>query len=122
MHSKYLIIDGKELFSGSYNLSMNSEHGTFENALHLSGPQFAPLIAKFEQNFDSMWELGRAEGLLARLNAQVTGDAQIPLLFPSMALSWSELDTLRNLIRTNCTAADSPDFRDNPAAHKVCTR
>ena len=33
MHSKYMIIDGKELISGSYNLSMNSEHATFENRL-----------------------------------------------------------------------------------------
>ncbi|MBS1121998.1 MAG: phospholipase D/Transphosphatidylase [Deltaproteobacteria bacterium] len=122
MHSKYLIIDGQELFSGSYNLSMNSEQGTFENALHLSGPQFAPLIGQFEQNFVSMWELGRAEGLLAKLDAQVSNDPQIPLLFPSMALTWSELDALRILIRQNCTAADSPDFRSNPAAHKVCTR
>jgi phosphatidylserine/phosphatidylglycerophosphate/cardiolipin synthase-like enzyme len=33
MHNKYMIVDGDELFTGSYNWSMNAEHGTFENVL-----------------------------------------------------------------------------------------
>ncbi len=122
MHSKYMVIDGKELLSGSYNFSMNAEHNTFENVLQVSGAQFAPLLASYDQNFTTMWETGRAEGLLATLQDQVENAAQIPLLFPAMALTWDELDDLRVLIRTNCTLADSPDFRSNPAAHKVCTR
>jgi phosphatidylserine/phosphatidylglycerophosphate/cardiolipin synthase-like enzyme len=122
MHSKYMVVDGKELISGSYNLSMNSEHATFENALHLTGPQFKPLIAKFEQNFSTMWETNRASNALASLRNQVSTSATIPLVFPSMALSWAEFDALRVLIRQNCTLADSTDYRANPAAHKSCPR
>jgi len=122
MHSKYMIVDGKELISGSYNLSMNAEHATFENALHVSGPQFARLTDAFEQNFAAMWETGRADDLLSKLRTEIATAANIPLVFPSMALTYSEFDQLRVLIRSNCTLADSPEFRASPAAHKLCAR
>ncbi|HEU0033078.1 MAG TPA: phospholipase D-like domain-containing protein [Kofleriaceae bacterium] len=122
MHSKYMIIDGKELLSGSYNLSMNSEHGTFENAMHLSGPQFLPVVGKFEDNFAKMWETGRANDLLGALRTQITTATTFPIVFDSMALTWSEFDQLRVLFRANCSLIDSTDFRSNPGAHRTCTR
>jgi phosphatidylserine/phosphatidylglycerophosphate/cardiolipin synthase-like enzyme len=122
MHSKYMIVDSTELISGSYNFSMNAEHNTFENALHLSGPQFAGVIDKFEDNFEAMWETGRDQNLLAGLRSTISTAQTIPMVFPSMALTWSEFDQLRVLIRQNCTLADSTDFRANPAAHKTCQR
>jgi phosphatidylserine/phosphatidylglycerophosphate/cardiolipin synthase-like enzyme len=121
-HSKYMVVDGKELITGSYNLSMNSEHDTFENAIHVTGAQYAPLVAEFEHNFATIFDTGRAEDLLAALRTKVTNDAVIPMVFDPMALTWSELDQLRTLIRQNCSAADSTDFRDNPPAHRTCTR
>jgi phosphatidylserine/phosphatidylglycerophosphate/cardiolipin synthase-like enzyme len=121
-HSKYMIVDGKELITGSYNLSMNSEHDTFENAIHVTGAAYAPLVGEFEHNFTTIWETGRAEDLLASLRAKITNDAVIPMVFDPMALTWSELDQLRTLIRQNCSAADSAAFRDNPPAHRTCTR
>ena len=122
MHSKYMIIDGKELISGSYNLSMNAEHATFENAVHLSGAQFKPLIDKFEQNFTTMWETNRANNKLAALRDEISTSATIPLVFPPLSLTWSEFDQLRVLIRQNCTVVDSTEYRSNPAAHKTCPR
>ena len=122
MHSKYMVIDGKELISGSYNLSMNSEHSTFENALHLSGPQFKPLLEKFEANFSTMWETNRAGGTLDALRNEISTSASIPLVFPSISLTWPEFDALRTLVRANCALADSTDYRANPGAHKVCPR
>jgi cardiolipin hydrolase len=122
MHSKYMVVDGKELISGSYNLSMNSEHATFENALHLTGPQFKPLLAKFEQNFATMWDTNRAGNALESLRNQIATSATIPLVFPSIAMTWAELDALRVLIRQNCTVVDSTEYRDNPASHKTCPR
>jgi len=122
MHSKYMIVDDNELISGSYNLSMNSEHNTMENALHLSGIQFKSLIDKYEDNFATMWETGRANNALDDLRAEVSTSATIPLVFPSIALSWAEFDQLRTLIRQNCTVADSTEYRDNPASHKSCPR
>jgi len=122
MHSKYMIVDGKELISGSYNLSMNAEHATFENALQLTGPQFKPLVDKFEANFSTMWETNRAGGKLEALRNEISTSSSIPLVFPPIAMTWPEFDQLRVLIRQNCTVVDSTDYRSNPAAHKVCPR
>ncbi len=120
MHSKYMVIDGKELFSGSYNLSMNAEHSTFENVLHASGPQFQPLIQKFEDNFSDIIVTG--EGLLEDLRERISTAQTFPIVFDSMSLTWSDFDQLRVLIRQNCPQVDSPEFRSAPAAHRTCTR
>ena len=120
MHSKYMVVDGKELFSGSYNLSMNSEQATFENSLHLTGTQNSPLLAAFEANFNSIWRTGPT--LLAPLRTQVSTAAVIPLVFPPMSLSYAEFESLRALIRSNCTVADSDDYRANATAHRTCPR
>lgn len=122
MHSKYTIIDGKELYTGSYNLSMNSEHDTFENVVHLKGTAYAGLIAKYEQNFSTMRELGRSDGALAALRQQIQTASSIPLVFPPLSLTWQEFGDLRTLIRANCPAADSTDYRENPGAHRTCPR
>jgi len=119
-HSKYMVVDGNELISGSYNLSMNSEHGTFENALHVTGAQYAPLISAFETNFATIWTTGA--GNLDGLENTIKTSATIPMVFDSIAVRWNEFDTLRNLIRSNCKLADSDDFRNNAPAHKTCAR
>lgn len=120
MHSKYMVVDGRELISGSYNLSMNSEHGTFENALHLTGPQFKPLIQQFEDNFSDIFATG--DGLLEQLRTKIQTQSTFPIVFDSMSLTWAEFDALRTLIRANCPAVDSPEFRSNPSAHRTCTK
>jgi phosphatidylserine/phosphatidylglycerophosphate/cardiolipin synthase-like enzyme len=122
MHSKYMIVDGKELITGSYNLSLNAEQSTFENAIHIAGPTFQPIVAAFEQNFATIYETARAQDLLSALRTKISNDPIIPMVFDSMALTWAEFDALRTLIRANCTLADSTEFRSNPAAHKTCTR
>ena len=120
MHSKYILIDGKDLYTGSYNLSTNSEQGTFENVVHLSAPEYAGVIDAFEANFASMWDVNRAA--LEPLRTTISTSSTIPMVFPSMALTYQEFTDLKSLIRTNCTAADSTDFRNNPAAHRTCQR
>jgi len=122
MHSKYMVVDGKELISGSYNLSMNSEQATFENALHLTGPQFAGALSKFESNFTKIWDTGRADGKLAALRSTVATSATIPLVFDPMSLTYAEFEALRAHIRANCTVADSADYRATPTAHRTCPR
>lgn len=120
MHDKYVVIDGDELFSGSFNLSMNSEQATFENVVHLRGAKYASVIAQFEQDFARMWATG--DGKLAALRTTIATASVIPMVFDAMALSWDEVTALKTLIRTNCAAADSTDFRANPASHKTCAR
>ncbi len=122
MHSKYMVVDAKEIISGSFNLSMNSEQGTFENALHLTGAQYASVYAAFEQNFGKIFETGRAQNVLAALRTQISTATTIPLTFPAMSLTYTEFDQLRQLIRANCTVVDSTDYRNNAPAHKTCPR
>lgn len=122
MHSKYMVVDGKELISGSYNLSMNSEQATFENALHVTGPQFTGLLGKFEANFAKIWDTARADNKLAQLRQTIATSPTIPLVFEPMALTYSEFEALRAHIRANCTLADSADYRANATAHRTCPR
>ncbi|MFO0635476.1 MAG: phospholipase D-like domain-containing protein [Nannocystaceae bacterium] len=122
MHHKYMVIDGDELFTGSYNLSDNAEHNTFENMLHFSGPQYAELVAQFETNFATMWETGRADDGLANFRQQVASlpTAQIPIVFPSLALTWQEVTDLKDLLRTECPVINNNDFRVHPESHLFC--
>ena len=122
MHSKYMVIDGTELISGSYNLSMHSEHESFENDLDASGPQLRPLVGAFEHNFAAIRDTGRDPDLLATLDDRVSNDATIPLVFDPMALTWQEVDDLRALIRANCAVINSTEYRENARAHYSCPR
>ncbi len=122
MHDKYMVIDGERLFSGSFNLSMNSEHDTFENCVVMEGAEFADVVSAYEANFAAIWETGRAEDLLSSLRDEISTASSIPIVFDSMALTWQEFTDLRSLIMENCTQVNSDEFRRNPAAHKVCPR
>jgi phosphatidylserine/phosphatidylglycerophosphate/cardiolipin synthase-like enzyme len=120
MHSKYMVVDGAELFTGSWNHSMNSEQSTFENCLHVSGTQHEELVDQFSDNFVAMWDQGRSK--LAPLRSTISTASTIPLVYPPMALTYQEFGDLRALIRTNCTVVDSDEYRTNSAAHKTCPR
>jgi phosphatidylserine/phosphatidylglycerophosphate/cardiolipin synthase-like enzyme len=122
MHHKYMIIDGDELWTGSYNLSDNAEHNTFENMLHFSGEANAGLIALYQQNFESIWETGRAEDLLSSLRQEIETADVIPMVFDSMALEHAEVNSLKSLILANCTQANSSEFRSHPESHTICHR
>lgn len=122
MHHKYVVIDGAKLISGSYNLSYNAEHGTFENMLVLEGAQFGGVISAYERNFSTIWDTGRAGDRLAALRTQISTASSIPLVFDSLAVSWQEYNDLKTLIRSNCAVVDSTEYRDNPTAHRSCPR
>ncbi|HLU65005.1 MAG TPA: phospholipase D-like domain-containing protein, partial [Kofleriaceae bacterium] len=122
MHHKYMVIDGDELLTGSYNLSINAEHATFENSLHLTGPEHAGLIAAYEGNFEAIWQTGRAEGLLDDLRDEIATAEVIPLVFEPMALTWDEYSALRGLIMDECPQVSSEEFRRDPAGHRTCPR
>lgn len=122
MHHKYMVVDGKELYTGSYNLSDNAEHATFENMTLWKGPENAALVASFEANFESIWKTGRDENKLAALQQKIATQSTIPIVFDSMALTHAEITDLKSKIRTACPAVDSTPFRSNAAAHQTCTR
>ena len=121
MHHKYMVIDGDELYTGSYNLSNNAERNTFENTLAFSGPDHADLVAAYESNFETLWDTER-DGLLDELRTEIETADSIPLVFESMALTWSEITSLKELIRDNCADINTQDFRVHPDKHKFCPR
>lgn len=122
MHHKYMIVDGDELWTGSYNLSDNAEHNTFENMFHFAGADAQAMVDRYESNFASMWETGRSDDLLGSLRETVATVAQgdVPLLFASMALTWDEVADLKDLLRTECPRVNEEDFRTRPEAHPFC--
>lgn len=122
MHHKYLLIDGDELWTGSYNLSNNAEHNTMENMLVFAGPEHADLIAEYRANFERLWSTGRDEGLFERLCEEIATADAIPLLFEPMALAWEEVRDLKALIKANCPRVDTWAFRKEPGSHAVCRR
>lgn len=122
MHHKYLIFDGSTLYTGTYNLSDNAEYNTFENMLVFRGPEFSDLVRRYRENFEEIWETGRAEGRYDDLSETVQTAPVIPLVFEPMALSWQEVTGLKALIRDNCPAVNSPAYRSDPAGHKTCPR
>lgn len=122
MHHKFLIVDGTDLYTGSYNLSMNAEQSTFENVVHLGAGSYPTVVAAYVREFERLWTTGRSPDRLAALRAQISAaSSTIPLVFDSMALDHAEVTALRALIRSRCPAVDSTEFRDNPPAHRTCT-
>jgi phosphatidylserine/phosphatidylglycerophosphate/cardiolipin synthase-like enzyme len=119
MHNKYLIVDDA-LFSGSYNLSDNAEHNTFENMFLFRGPEFRNLVEEYADRFEVLWKQG--DGLLPGLQKKIDEDTTIPVVFPAMSLSWTEVRDLRALIAKECPAVNSETFRKNPAANQVCKK
>ncbi len=56
MHNKVGIIDGKAMFTGSFNWTAQAEKYNAENLLSIDDPA---LIKKYQERFDSLWERGR---------------------------------------------------------------
>lgn len=122
MHNKVLIVDGTDLYTGSYNLSDNAEHETFENMMLFRGPEYTALVGEYEDRFEALWETGRPEDLLGALRTTVETADTIPLVFEAMALTHAEVTSLKALIREHCPAVNSPAFRSDPVGHQVCRR
>jgi phosphatidylserine/phosphatidylglycerophosphate/cardiolipin synthase-like enzyme len=96
MHNKYLIVDDSLVLSGSFNLSISSEFGNFENVAQFSGPSQAATVAEFAKNFDGLWELNRARfaEYLITLDAKLKAGEKFSCLYPAMILSFSEMDEI----------------------------
>jgi phosphatidylserine/phosphatidylglycerophosphate/cardiolipin synthase-like enzyme len=122
MHNKLIIIDGTTLFTGSYNLSDNAEHNTFENMLVLRAPAFQQLIDSYESTFEALWSTDEDRSLLADLRDKVSTSDTIPLVFSPMALTWAEVTDLKQLIYENCPKVQSVDYQKNPTKHTTCPR
>jgi phosphatidylserine/phosphatidylglycerophosphate/cardiolipin synthase-like enzyme len=56
MHHKFIIVDDKNLATGSYNLSNDAEFRNSESMLFTSNTK---LVSDFKAEFDQLWKAGR---------------------------------------------------------------
>jgi phosphatidylserine/phosphatidylglycerophosphate/cardiolipin synthase-like enzyme len=123
MHHKYLVIDGRLLATGSYNLSDNAEHNTIENMIIIERALFPELVDAYEANFEAIWQTGLADGTYeALVDLILNTDDPIPVVFDSMALDWDQVTYLKGLIRDHCPDINSSDWRANPERYQTCYR
>ncbi len=122
MHNKYFIVDGKTLITGSYNLSDNAEHNTFENMLVLRAPTYGDLIAKYEASFAKIWATDGSGALLAALKQKIASEPVIPIVFAPMALTWQQVSDLKTQIASACPAVNSAEYRQAAASHLSCKK
>lgn len=59
MHHKFMIVDGKILFTGSYNWSETAEQSNLENMVVFEGKKYQDLIQKYSDQFDKVWNYNR---------------------------------------------------------------
>lgn len=59
MHHKFLIIDGKELVTGSYNWSDTAETKNYENVIHYFGGNVGPIVRDYLAEFEKLWGQNR---------------------------------------------------------------
>lgn len=63
-HNKFGVYDGKLVSTGSFNWTGPASRSNSENCLFL---EEAPVIAKFQQRFNELWERNTADGSKAHL-------------------------------------------------------
>lgn len=121
MHHKYMIFDGSTVATGSYNFSNNAEQNTMENIVFYHQHFYPGVVAGFVENFETIWETGRAEGLFDALLEEISTADEIDLIFEPAALTWEEVTAVRTLIRQRCPDVDSEPYRTAPQDHRTCT-
>ena len=55
MHHKFLLVDGRLLWTGSYNFTGNADRNNAENGLVLEDPKVA---ARYREEFERIWKEG----------------------------------------------------------------
>ena len=69
MHNKFMLVDGRSIFTGSFNWSKSAEANHIENLIELNGKSAQEVMPRFQAEFDSIWGLGRDK--LPTLEARV---------------------------------------------------
>lgn len=97
MHHKYLVIDGRTVYSGSYNWSNNAEFETLENVAIYDDREVAEA---FLENFNSILSYG--EGFEKKLSGVKNAKRSLPLVFDPITLNTDEVDQLKSAARKKC--------------------
>lgn len=94
MHSKYIIIDGQRVLTGSFNWSYSAEYNHLENLVTLDGAVYPQVVAAFGADFDRLWDKNREkfEPFLEKLSKALEGSYKIECGFEPIALAFEEVD------------------------------
>jgi phosphatidylserine/phosphatidylglycerophosphate/cardiolipin synthase-like enzyme len=91
MHSKYMIVDGQLVLTGSFNWSGNSEVGTFENLNRIVGD----LAPSYEANFRNIFARG-GDDAASNLLRSIDSEAGLgPCAFDAIAVSYAQFIDIR---------------------------
>ncbi|MBL6991287.1 MAG: phosphatidylserine/phosphatidylglycerophosphate/cardiolipin synthase family protein [Bacteriovoracaceae bacterium] len=100
MHHKYMIIDKKTLYSGSYNWSFNAEFKTFENVAVFKKQS---VIDSFIKNFVEARNYGGGPSGVKKLKALYKAASNsIALSFNPISATIKEIDSIKRLARSRC--------------------
>jgi YD repeat-containing protein len=114
MHHKYAIFDDSIVTTGSYNYSYNAETNSMENVVVFNRIASDNSVTDYINNFSEIWNTGRQSGYYNELQSHLSSDSRyIPVLFPSMSLTYSEVTSLKQQIESACPAVTSDFFSDN---------
>jgi phosphatidylserine/phosphatidylglycerophosphate/cardiolipin synthase-like enzyme len=91
MHSKYLVVDGQSVLTGSFNWSENAELKTFENLVRFDD---MTLAETYQDNFVKIFTYQKG-GFKALLESVKSASGQGPCSFAPIALSGAEILKLR---------------------------
>ncbi len=123
MHHKHFIIDGALVVAGSYNLSDNAEHNTFENMVRLHGALYPELVSDFEENFETLWVQGEDEERYeSYLDEVVNGLDDFPIIVAPMAIDTDQVQAIKAAILETCPMVAQDYFHQEPWKHTVCER
>lgn len=108
MHNKYILIDDRELLTGSFNWSNSSEWDNIENLVYLNTLSAAEAITQFENDFQRLWNLNRRffDEYLKQIQNTARGQTKINCLMTPMTLTQTEIDRLMYPAGTNKRAKD----------------
>lgn len=123
MHHKHFIVDGAIVVAGSYNLSDNAEHNTFENMVRLHGALYPELVNDFEANFETLWVQGESdERYEDYLDDVVHGQDDFPIVVAPMAIDTDQVQALKAAIYDQCPMVSKEVFHKEPWEYTVCER
>ena len=99
MHSKYMVIDDRFVYSGSFNWSYSSEYYNLENVIVIDGSIYPKPLTDFKEDFDRLFKLNRNDFFVFKSqleNALETGST-IKCNFLPTVLAYSEIDHFLSL-------------------------
>lgn len=122
-HMKSMVVDGRTIYTGSYNLSFNAEFNTFENVMIFDGQSFPELLDAFLEGFEILWTRGEEDGALEELMADVEGTrTSVPIRFSPISMTWAQVDAYRDAVYAACGGRQLYDLKQHNERAWTCAR